>query len=139
MEALQAREDLMKSIESFLKKFNRISFQKTPKVLMQAWDNFFKIKHAQSEEAQELLSKLLQDLQRYKNDELAEFINHPSWNLPTSSYDDDDDEYSFAQKYLMTCSTAVTPDSPVTDSLIMGDEHLDIIPRIRNREPNHKV
>ncbi|GJR68097.1 hypothetical protein Tco_0014162 [Tanacetum coccineum] len=31
MEALQAQEDLMKSIESFLKKFNRISFGKTPK------------------------------------------------------------------------------------------------------------
>ncbi|GJT95685.1 hypothetical protein Tco_1091203 [Tanacetum coccineum] len=60
---------------------------------MQAWDNFFKIKHAQSEEAQELLSKLLQDLQSI-NEELAEFINHPSWNLPTSSYDDDDDDSS---------------------------------------------
>ncbi|GKD59281.1 hypothetical protein Tco_1296790 [Tanacetum coccineum] len=40
MEALQAQEDLMKSIESFLKKFNRISFGKTPKVLLHAWDNF---------------------------------------------------------------------------------------------------
>ncbi|GJV53934.1 hypothetical protein Tco_1449675 [Tanacetum coccineum] len=50
MEALQAQEDLMKSIESFLKKFNRISFGKTPKVLLQAWDNFFEVKHAQSEE-----------------------------------------------------------------------------------------
>ncbi|GJT92079.1 hypothetical protein Tco_1080924 [Tanacetum coccineum] len=89
--------------------------------------------HAQSEEAQELLSKLLQDLQSI-NEELAEFINHPSWNFPTSSYDDDDDEYSFAQKYLMTCSTAVTPDSPVTDSLIMGDEHLDIIPETESDE-----
>ncbi|GJY68425.1 hypothetical protein Tco_0471407, partial [Tanacetum coccineum] len=89
--------------------------------------------HAQSDEAQELLSKLLQDLQSI-NEELAEFINHPSWNLPTSSYDDDDDEYSFAQKYLMTCSTAVTPDSPVTDSLIMGDEHLDTIPETESDE-----
>ncbi|GJZ26777.1 hypothetical protein Tco_0571030 [Tanacetum coccineum] len=104
MEALQAREDLMKSIESFLKKFNRISFQKTPKVLMQAWDNFFKIKHAQSEEAQELLSKLLQDLQSI-NEELAEFINHP-----------------------------ISPISPVTDSLIMGDEHLDTIPETESDE-----
>ncbi|GJX41521.1 hypothetical protein Tco_0256511 [Tanacetum coccineum] len=62
MEALQAQEDLMKSIESFLKKFNRISFGKTPKVLLQAWDNFFEVKHAQSEEVQELLSKLVQDV-----------------------------------------------------------------------------
>ncbi|GJW47663.1 hypothetical protein Tco_0079309 [Tanacetum coccineum] len=50
MEALQAREDLMESIQNFLKKFNRISFRETPKVLMQAWDKFFEVKHAQSEE-----------------------------------------------------------------------------------------
>ncbi|GJR75993.1 hypothetical protein Tco_0088358 [Tanacetum coccineum] len=93
MEALQAREDLMKSIENFLKKFNRISFRETPKVLMQAWDKFFEIKHAQSEEVQKLLNKLLQDL-RSINEELAEYINTPNWNLPTSSYDDDDHEES---------------------------------------------
>ncbi|GJX03885.1 hypothetical protein Tco_0189801 [Tanacetum coccineum] len=94
---------------------------------MQAWDKFLEIKHAQSEEVQELLSKLLQDLQSI-NEELAEYINTPSWNLPTSSYDDDDDEYSFAtQEYLMTCSTTITLDSPKTDSPIMEDEHLDTI------------
>ncbi|GJR79571.1 hypothetical protein Tco_0150356 [Tanacetum coccineum] len=70
-EALQAQEDLMKSIESFLKKFNRISFGKTPKVLLQAWDNFFEVKHAQSEEVQELLSKLVQDV-KIISDELSE-------------------------------------------------------------------
>ncbi|GJV65954.1 hypothetical protein Tco_1476782, partial [Tanacetum coccineum] len=62
------------------------------------------------------------------NEELAEYINTPSWNSPTSSYDDDDDEYSFPkQEYLMTCSTAITPGSPKTDSLIMVDKHLDTI------------
>ncbi|GJY40422.1 hypothetical protein Tco_0427692 [Tanacetum coccineum] len=91
MEALHAREDLMKSIQNFLKKFNRISFRKTLKVLMQASDKFFEVKHAQSEEVQELLNKLLQDLQTI-NEELAEYINTPSWNFPTSSYDDDDDD-----------------------------------------------
>ncbi|GJV68818.1 hypothetical protein Tco_1484327 [Tanacetum coccineum] len=95
---------------------------------MQAWDKFLEIKHAQSEEVQELLSKLLQDLQSV-NEELAEYINTPSWNLPTSSYDDDEYENSFAtQEYLMTCSTAITSDSPKTDSLIMVDKHLDTIP-----------
>ncbi|GKG42169.1 hypothetical protein Tco_0476467, partial [Tanacetum coccineum] len=34
----------------------------------------------------------------------------------------------------MTCSTAITPDSPVTDSLIMGDEHLDTIPETESDE-----
>ncbi|GJU58787.1 hypothetical protein Tco_1236553 [Tanacetum coccineum] len=96
---LQAKDDIMISIETFLKKFNRISFRETPEVLMQAWDKFLEIKHVQSEK-----------------------------NLPTSSYDDDDDEYSFAtQEYLMTCSTAITPDSPKMDSPIMEDEHLDTI------------
>ncbi|GKA70000.1 hypothetical protein Tco_0776064 [Tanacetum coccineum] len=140
MEALQAREDLMKSIENFLKKFNRISFRETPKVLMQAWDKFLEIKHAckekqhKSEEVQELLNKLLQDLQSI-NEELAEFINTLSWNLPTSSYDDDDDEYSFAtQEYLMTYSTAIIPESPVTNSLIIEDEHLDTILEMESDE-----
>ncbi|GJX87156.1 hypothetical protein Tco_0339170, partial [Tanacetum coccineum] len=90
--------------------------------------------HPQSEEVQELLSKLLQDLQSI-NEELAEYINTPSWNFPSPSYDDDDDEYSFAtQEYLMTCSTAITPDSPKTDSLIMVDKHLDTIPKIESDE-----
>ncbi|GJX52948.1 hypothetical protein Tco_0281317 [Tanacetum coccineum] len=101
---------------------------------MQAWEFFFEIKHAQSEEVQELLSKLVQDLQSI-NEELAEYINTPSWNLPTSSYDDDDHEYSFAtQEYLMTCSTAITPDSPKTNSLIMVDKHLDTIPETESDE-----
>ncbi|GKB03311.1 hypothetical protein Tco_0831400 [Tanacetum coccineum] len=92
------------------------------------------IKHAQSEEVQELLNKLLQDLQSI-NEELAEYINTLSWNLPTLSYDDDDDEYSFAtQEYLMTCSTAITPDSPKTNSLIMVDKHLDTIPETKSDE-----
>ncbi|GJV11572.1 hypothetical protein Tco_1353113 [Tanacetum coccineum] len=133
---LHAREDLMESIQNFLKKFDRISFRETPKVLTQAWDKFFEVKHAQSEEVQELLSKLVQDLQSI-NEELAEYINTPSWNLPTSSYDDDDDEYSFAtQEYFMTCSTAITPDLPITDSLIMEDEHLDTIPETESDEEN---
>ncbi|GJZ71080.1 hypothetical protein Tco_0634931 [Tanacetum coccineum] len=50
VEMLQAREDLMKSIQNFLKKFNRISFRETPKVLIQAWDKFFDVKHAQPED-----------------------------------------------------------------------------------------
>ncbi|GJU16574.1 hypothetical protein Tco_1144540 [Tanacetum coccineum] len=44
-------------------------------------------------------------------------------------YDDDDDEYSFAtQEYLEKFSSAITPDLPKSDSLIMEDKHLDTIP-----------
>ncbi|GJY74976.1 hypothetical protein Tco_0479407 [Tanacetum coccineum] len=112
MEALQAREDLMKSIENFLKKFNRISFRETPKVLMQAWDKFLEIKHAykekqhQSKEVQELLNKLLQDLQSI-NEELAEYL---------------------------TCLRNHI-DSPQNGLLlIMEDEHLDTIPETKSDE-----
>ncbi|GJQ90146.1 hypothetical protein Tco_0001285 [Tanacetum coccineum] len=144
MEALQAREDLMKLIENFLKKFNRISFWETPKVLMHAWDKFLEIKHAQSEEVQELLNKLLQDL-RSINEELAEYINTPNWNLPTSSYDDDDDdddeESSIPLKDIIisglppcvAITPALSPKEPV-DSLIMKDEHLYTIPETESDE-----
>ncbi|GKC32625.1 hypothetical protein Tco_1039919 [Tanacetum coccineum] len=121
---LQAREDLMESIETFLKKFNRISFRETPKVLMQAWDTFFEIKHAckekqhQPEVIQELLNKLLNDV-KIISEELAEFINSPSWNRPAIYYDDDED-------YTIAITPDLATEEPV-NSLSMGDEHLDTI------------
>ncbi|GJV32458.1 hypothetical protein Tco_1392858 [Tanacetum coccineum] len=66
------------------------------------------------------------------NEELEEYIKPPSWNLPTSSYDDDDDEENsiplrdIIMSELPPC-VAITPDSPITDSLIMEDKHLDTI------------
>ncbi|GJT24411.1 hypothetical protein Tco_0894348 [Tanacetum coccineum] len=126
MEALQAREDLMRSIENFLNKFNRISFRETPKFLMQAWDKFLEIKHAQSEEVQESLSKLVQDVQNI-SDELAEYINTPAWNRPLVYCNDDDED----------CTIAITPVLPTKEpvnSLSMGDEHLDTIPATESDE-----
>ncbi|GJV36628.1 hypothetical protein Tco_1409105 [Tanacetum coccineum] len=50
-------------------------------------------------------------------------------------YDDDDDEYSFAtQEYLKKFSSAITPDLPKSDSLIMEDKHLDTIPEPESDE-----
>ncbi|GJY55076.1 hypothetical protein Tco_0446740 [Tanacetum coccineum] len=80
-EVLQAKDDLLKSIETFLKKFNRISFRETPKVLIQAWNKFSEIKHAQPEEVQELLNKLLQDVQNI-SEELVEYTNTPNCKTP---------------------------------------------------------
>ncbi|GJU88101.1 hypothetical protein Tco_1300524 [Tanacetum coccineum] len=49
------------------------------------------------------------------------------WKIPIC-YNDDEDEYSFAtQEYLKKFSSAITPDLPKSDSLIMEDEHLDTI------------
>ncbi|GKA01357.1 hypothetical protein Tco_0674022 [Tanacetum coccineum] len=109
----------MKSIQTFLKKFNRISFRETPKVLSLAWEKFFEIKHAfkekqhQPEDIQELLRKLLKDLQII-SEELAEYINSPSWNCP--AFYDDDDEYTIQyMEYLENSSNAITPDLPIEE------------------------
>ncbi|GJZ61303.1 hypothetical protein Tco_0617440 [Tanacetum coccineum] len=50
------------------------------------------------------------------------------WKIPIC-YNDDDDEYSFAtQECLKKFSSAITPDLPKSDSLIMEDEHLNTNP-----------
>ncbi|GJX12146.1 hypothetical protein Tco_0202005 [Tanacetum coccineum] len=129
METLQAREDLMKSIQNFLKKFNHISFRETLKVLIKAWDKFFKVKHAQPEDVQELLNKLLQDLQSI-NEELADFINTPNWNRPAFCNNDDDndnEEYTIA-------ITPVLPTEKPDNSLSMRDEHLSTILKTESDE-----
>ncbi|GKB36326.1 hypothetical protein Tco_0881268 [Tanacetum coccineum] len=92
----EARENFMKDICTFLRKFSRIPFGVTPKVLLVAWERFGKIKDAltdeqyQQEDIQELMSKLLEDVRNIR-EELSEYINCPSWNRPTF-YDNDDDE-----------------------------------------------
>ncbi|GJV04909.1 hypothetical protein Tco_1338478 [Tanacetum coccineum] len=123
--SVQARENLMKSIQTFLKKFDRISFRETPKVLLLDWEKFFEIKHAfkekqhQPEDIQELLHKLLKDFQMI-SEELADYINTPNWNCP-AFYEDDDEEYTIA-------ITPVLPIEEPDNSLSMGDEHLSTIP-----------
>nr|GFB24391.1 hypothetical protein [Tanacetum cinerariifolium] len=81
-EVFQAKGNLMKSIQTFLEKFNCIPFGEKPQTLLQAWEKFFAIQHAQPEDTNELLQKLLKDL-LIINKELAEYINSPSWNRPT--------------------------------------------------------
>ncbi|GKD09255.1 hypothetical protein Tco_1188940, partial [Tanacetum coccineum] len=129
--SVQAREDLMKYIQTFLKKFNRISFRETPKVLLLAWEKFFKIRHAcgekqhQPEDLQELLHNLLKDLQII-SEELADYINTPSWNCP-AFYEDDDEEYTIA-------ITPVVPTEVPDNSLSMGDEYLSTISETESDE-----
>ncbi|GKD35641.1 hypothetical protein Tco_1251150, partial [Tanacetum coccineum] len=87
------------------------------------FDNDFptKEKQHQPEDIQELLHKLLKDLQII-SEELAEYINSPSWNCPT--FYDDDDEYTIQYKeYLENSSNAITPVLPTEEpnnSLIRG-------------------
>nr|GEU41344.1 UBN2 domain-containing protein [Tanacetum cinerariifolium] len=131
-EILQAKEILMKSIQTFLKKFNRISFREMRKVLSRAWKRFFEIQHAQPEDTNKLLHKLLKDLQII-SEELAEYINSPSWNCPTF-YDNDEDHSIHYKKYLENSSNAITPTEEPEYSLSMMDEHLSTIPKIESDE-----
>nr|GEW75751.1 hypothetical protein [Tanacetum cinerariifolium] len=66
----------------------------------------------------ELIQKLFNDVQNI-HEELAEYINTPSWNRPTFyNYDDDDDDEDN--------TITITPEEP-DNSLSIGDEHLDTI------------
>nr|GEU60965.1 hypothetical protein [Tanacetum cinerariifolium] len=120
---LHDHENVINSVQTFLRKFNCFSFFKTPKVLLLAWDRVSKIKDAfgnkqyKPKDIQELTQKLFNDVQKI-HEELAEYINTPSWNRPAFyNYDDDDDE---------DYTIAITPEEPV-DSLVMKDEHLNTI------------
>ncbi|GJT41416.1 hypothetical protein Tco_0941281 [Tanacetum coccineum] len=101
-------------------------------VVSLAWETISEIEHAfedkqyQPEGILELFRKLHDDVQNI-HEELAEYINTPSWNRPTIYCDDDDDD---DEDYTI----AITPDLPITDSLIMEDEHLDTIPATESDE-----
>nr|GFB41509.1 hypothetical protein [Tanacetum cinerariifolium] len=123
-EIFQAKGDLMKSIRTFLEKFNRYPFGVMPKILSQAWEKFFEIQHAQPEDTNELFQKLLEDLQIIK-EELAEYINSSSWNYHTF-YDDDEEYYVQYKEYLENSSDAIAPILSTKEpeySLSMGYEH----------------
>nr|GEU43316.1 hypothetical protein [Tanacetum cinerariifolium] len=97
-----------------------------PKVLSLAWETILEIehdfenKHCQPEDILELFRRLHNDVQNI-HEELAVYINTPSWDRPTICYNDDDDE---------ECTIAITPILSIEDpdnSLSMGDEHIDTI------------
>ncbi|GJY53749.1 hypothetical protein Tco_0445413 [Tanacetum coccineum] len=98
-------------------------------------------KQHQPEVIQELLNKLLNDVQIII-EEQADYINSPSWNRPAICYDDDDDEESSIPLkdiiiYGLPPCVEITPvlltEEPI-GSLIMEDEHLDTIPTTESDE-----
>nr|GEW27222.1 hypothetical protein [Tanacetum cinerariifolium] len=84
-EVFQAKGDLMKSIEFFLEEFNYIPFGEKPNILLEAWYNFFTIRHAQSEDSNELFQKLLEDLKELV--EYKEYLENSSCNAPLRKED----------------------------------------------------
>nr|GEV58124.1 hypothetical protein [Tanacetum cinerariifolium] len=131
IEILHDQENEIDYVQTFLRKFNRYSFFETPKVLLLAWDKVFKIKDAlgnkqyKPEDIQELFHELFNDVQNI-HEELAEYINTPGWNRPAFYNNGDDDD--------VDCTIAITSDFLITDSLSMGDKHLDTIPKKESDE-----
>ncbi|GJT76504.1 hypothetical protein Tco_1043229 [Tanacetum coccineum] len=125
----EARDNFLKDVFTFLRKFSRIPFGITPKVILIAWESFGEIKEAlmdkqyRQEDIQELMSKLLEDV-RNISEEFLEYINCPSWNRSLFYFDD---EYTVIWRSLK----AITPDEPFEepeDPLIMGENELNTIP-----------
>ncbi|GJZ67472.1 hypothetical protein Tco_0630712 [Tanacetum coccineum] len=97
-----ARDNFLKDVCTFLRKFSRIPFGITPKVILIAWESFGEIKDAlmdkqyRQEDIQELMSKLLEDVR------------------------------NISEK-----PKAITPDEPfekLEDPLIMGEKEFSTIP-----------
>ncbi|GJZ68928.1 hypothetical protein Tco_0632478 [Tanacetum coccineum] len=102
-EILQARENLMEAIQAFLKKYDHIPPREKCMALLLAKERFLKVKQA-----------------------LEEGQNQPE-NCPIFD-DDDDEEYTIqVRDYYKNSPVAILPNFPITDSLIMEDEHLDTI------------
>nr|GEW86509.1 hypothetical protein [Tanacetum cinerariifolium] len=102
-EVFQAKGNLMKSIQTFLEKFNFISLEKCQRFYCKLGRNFVAILHAQPEDTNELFQKLIEDL-HIINEELAEYINSLSWNNPTFN---NNEEYSIqCKEYLENSSNA---------------------------------
>nr|GEW89308.1 MAK10-like protein [Tanacetum cinerariifolium] len=123
---LQEKRNQMDSVKTFLRKFNRISFYKIPKVLSLGWETILEIelafedKHCQPEDILELFQRLHNDVKNIR-EELGVYINTPNWDRPTVRYSDDDDE-----DYAIEVTPSLSTEEP-DNSLSMGDEHLDTI------------
>nr|GEU40102.1 hypothetical protein [Tanacetum cinerariifolium] len=120
----------MASVKTFLRKFNRISIYEMPKVLSLAWEKILEIelafedKHCQPEDILELFQRLHNDVQNI-HEELAVYINTPSWDRPTICYDDDDDNDD-DEDYAIEVTPSISTEEP-DNSLSMRDEHLDTV------------
>nr|GEY32099.1 hypothetical protein [Tanacetum cinerariifolium] len=81
----QAKRDLMKSIQTFLERFNCIPFEEKPQILFQTCETFFAIQCSQPEDSNELSQKLLKDLK-----ELEEYDQSTSTDRPIFLNDNED-------------------------------------------------
>nr|GFC20676.1 hypothetical protein [Tanacetum cinerariifolium] len=75
----------MKSIQTFLERFNCIPFEEKPQILFQTWKTFFAIQCSQPEDSNKLFQKLLEDLKK-----VAEYDQSTSTDRPIFLNDNED-------------------------------------------------
>ncbi|GJS05998.1 hypothetical protein Tco_0362794 [Tanacetum coccineum] len=143
-EMLLAKEKLIKAIRTCLKNNNQPPEEKSIAVLL-AEKSILTVmqtleeKQNDTESMQELLLQLSKDFQTLGNtsNQLKQEEQDSSqyWKPPVYYFDDDDDFYkeSIDETPLLD---AITPDLPITDSLVMEDEHLDTILETDSDEEN---
>ncbi|GJT32747.1 hypothetical protein Tco_0923166 [Tanacetum coccineum] len=141
-EMLLAKEKLIKAIRTCLKNNNQPPEEKSIAVLL-AEKSILTVmqtleeKQIDTESMQELLLQLSKDLQTLGNtsNQLKQEEQDSSqyWKPPVYYSDDDDDFYRESIDETPP-SDAITPDLPITDSLVMEDEHLDTIPETDSDE-----
>ncbi|GJU24687.1 hypothetical protein Tco_1163308 [Tanacetum coccineum] len=137
----------MNTIQAFLKEYDHIPPEEKCMALALTEERFLKLKQIleeginQPEIVQELMLKLLNDLEiikgiQLKKEEQAAKICTPFYLIFD---DDDDEEYTIqVREYIKNSTVAITPDFPITDSLIMEDEHIDTIPETESDEENNE-
>nr|GEX82075.1 hypothetical protein [Tanacetum cinerariifolium] len=133
-EVSQVKEDLMKSIETFLEEFHCIPLEEKPLILLQAWFKFFAIKHDQPENSNELFQKLLEDLKNLA--EYKESLKNSSKEIAISNSNEekegppqDSDFHQLIEEFAPILSTK----EPEYSSS-MGYEHLSITPETESNE-----
>nr|GEU64463.1 hypothetical protein [Tanacetum cinerariifolium] len=137
-EVLQDKQRFIQDTQTILEKFNRFSFEFTPRVLMIAWERIDKIKYVltKPEEIPELMYKLREDVRNIR-EELAEYINSPIWNCLIFFYDVDEEYTIQYREYLEKSPDAVTtvlPNKEPEYSPSIGYEHPNTTSKMESDE-----
>ncbi|GJU23629.1 hypothetical protein Tco_1156971, partial [Tanacetum coccineum] len=141
-EMLLAKEKLIKAIRTCLKNNNQPPEEKSIAVLL-AEESILTVmqtleeKQIDTESMQELLLQFSKDLPTLGNTsnqlKQEEQVISQYWKPPVYYSIDDDDFYRESIDETPP-SDSITPDLPITDSLVMEDEHLDTIPEMDSDE-----
>nr|GEW90255.1 hypothetical protein [Tanacetum cinerariifolium] len=116
-EVCQAKGDLMKSIQTFLEKFNCIPFEEKLQILFQAWEKFFAIRYSKPENPNELFQKILEDLKELVEYENSQSMDHPIFLNDDENHSDQNKEsLENSSKEIATSNSNEEKEEPPQDS-----------------------